>query len=157
MPTFREAAEEFLAQERLAVIGVSRGGGQAANLIYQKLRDQGYQVFPVNPNADVVEGDTCYANLGAVPGKLDGVVVVSRPAVAEEVVRDCVELGVPRVWMHENGLFGAGASSVSQEAVTYGKQNGIEIIAGGCPLMFLDFGHKCMRWVLGVMGRLPEG
>jgi predicted CoA-binding protein len=155
MPTFKESAEDFLTQNSFAVVGVSRGGAQAANSIYKKLRERDHQVFPINPNADVVEGDACYANLKSVPTKLDGVVIVARPEVANEVVRECVEIGVSRVWMHENALIGPAASSVSAEAVSLAKENGITVIAGGCPMMFLEFGHKCMRWVLGVMGRLP--
>lgn len=156
MTTFKEAATEFLAQERLAVVGVSRSGEQTANYIYKKLRDHGGKVFPINPNADTVEGDPCYPNLGAVPERLDGVVAVVRPAIVQEVVRECVELGIPRVWMHGNAFFGQNASSVSDEATVYGEENGIRVIAGGCPMMFLDFGHKCMRLILGAMGKLPS-
>ncbi len=151
----QEAVEAFLAQKRIAVAGVSRNKNEAANVVYRKLRASGYEVFAVNPNAETVEGDSCYPDLKSVPGGVDGVVIATRPAVTDEVVRECAELGVSRVWMHRS--FGQG--SVSEGAVDYCREQGIEVIAGGCPMMFcqpVDFGHKCMRWVLGVTGGLPK-
>ncbi len=97
MPTLKQAVSDFLAQERIAVAGVSRSGGKAANLIYKKLRGEGYQVFPINPDAQVVEDDTCYPNLEALPVKVAGVVIVTRPKVAEQMVRECAKAGVSRV------------------------------------------------------------
>lgn len=153
--TFNEEANEFLTQKNIAVAGVSRGGDSPANAIYKKLRDSGHQVYALNPKVETIEGDTCYPDLKSVPAKLDGLVIVTRPQLTEMLVKDCVELGVPRVWMHENGLMGERATSVSREAVQYARENGVQVIAGGCPMMFLEFGHKCMRWVMGMMGKLP--
>jgi predicted CoA-binding protein len=156
MTTFKTKAQDFLAQERIAVVGVSRTQKETANFIYRRLRSDGYKVFPVNPNADTVEGDTCYPNLKALPSKVDGVIIVTRADMAVQVVRECAEVGVTRVWMHRNGFLGAAASSVSEEAVAFCQNNGITAIAGGCPLMFSEFSHKCMRWVLGALKRLPD-
>jgi hypothetical protein len=135
-------------------LGVSRETGQAANAVYRKLRDAGYEVFPVNPKASEVEGVRCYAGLDSVPGPLDGVVVATPPAVSIEVVRRCAALGVPRVWFHRS--FGEG--SVSAEAVRECGARGIRCLVGGCPLMYcppIDPGHRCMRWLLRWRGRLP--
>ena len=77
MPTMQEATRDFLAQKRIAVVGVSRTQNNAANIIYRKLRSENYKVFAVNPNAATVEGDTCYSNLKTIPEKPDGVVVVT--------------------------------------------------------------------------------
>jgi predicted CoA-binding protein len=155
MATMKEAVEAFLAQKRIAVAGVSRNKNEAANIVYRKLRSSGYEVFAVNPNAETVEGDSCYPDLRSVPGGVDGVVIATRPDVTEHVVRECAELGVPRVWMHRS--FGEG--SVSEGAVEYCREKGIDVIAGGCPMMFcqpVDFGHKCMRWILNLTGGLPK-
>jgi hypothetical protein len=152
--TLKTQAADFLAQKRIAVVGVRRAQDDAANLIYRKLRDQGYEVFPVNPNADTVEGVTCYPTVKAIPGGVDGVVIVTRPDVTAQVARDCADAGVSRVWMHR----GMG-NSVSDEAVTFCREHGIQVIPGACPMMFcepVDFGHKCMRWFLGLFGRLPK-
>ncbi len=155
MATLKETVADFLAQERIAVAGVSRSGAAPANFIYKKLRDSGHEVFAVNPNAQEVEGDQCYANLAAIPKTVDGVVVATHPNVSAQVVQACVETGVPRVWLHRS--FGEG--SVSGEAVRLCRERGIAVIAGGCPMMFcepVDLAHKCMRWVLNLTGRLPK-
>jgi hypothetical protein len=148
--------ENFLAQKRIAVAGVSRNpNGAVANLIYRKLREAGYEVFPINPKAERVEGDRCYADLKSIPQPVDGVVIATTPAVAERIVRECAAVGVSRVWMHRS--FGTG--SVSETAVKFCNENNITVIAGGCPMMFcepVDFGHKCMRWILKWSGGLPK-
>lgn len=153
MTTFEMQAQEFLAQERIAVAGVSRNKNNAANLIFRALRKSGHQVFAINPQAEMLEGEKCYPNLEALPEKMDGLVIVTRPEMSEEIMRECVDVNIPRVWMHNNTFL---PSSISDDAVETGRQNGIEVIAGGCPMMFLELGHKCMRWVLGVAGRLPN-
>ncbi len=150
-----EAVAEFLRGKRIAVAGVSRRSGQAANAIYKKLKRCGYDVFPINPNAAEVEGVRCYPDVTAVPGPIDGVVVATNPRASVEVVRQCAEGGVDRVWFHRS--FGAG--SVSQEAIRECEARGVSCIVGGCPLMFcepVDFGHKCMRWWLQRRERVPR-
>ncbi len=155
MMELRDAVADFLALRRIAVAGVSRSKNEAANVVYRKLRDAGYEVFPVNPNTDEVEGDACYSNLASIPGGVEGVVVATHPKVTEDVVRECVAVGIRHIWMHRS--FGQG--SVSDEAAEYGRQNGIAVIAGGCPMMYcqpVDIGHKCMRWILNLTGGLPK-
>ncbi len=144
----KQAASEFLAKERIAVTGVSRTPkGHGSNVVYQRLRARGYQVFAVNPNADTVEGDRCYRDLKSVPGGVDAVVIGTRPEAAEDTMRECADLGIKHVWMHR----GPGAGSVSPAAAQFGRQHGITVIDGGCPLMFnptADPGHKIMRLML---------
>lgn len=155
MATLKQAVGDFLAQKRIAVVGVSRDPNQAANLVYRTMRKAGYEVFAVNPSADEVEGDRCYHDLATIPGAIDAAVVATPPAVSESVSRECAERGVSRVWLHRS--FGEG--SVSPAAAEFCRENGITVIEGGCPMMFLpgtDIGHKCMRFVLNVTGRLPK-
>jgi len=151
---------DFLAQKRIAVAGVSRkaNGGAAANAIYRRFRDLGYEVFAINPNADEVEGNICYHDLQSVPVKVDGVIIATRSDATEKIVHDCAELGINRVWMH-NGLHSAGASSVSKEAVTFCQEHQISVIAGACPLMFgqtSDGFHRFMKGFSGLVGWLPN-
>ena len=154
MATMKEAASEFLANKRIAVTGVSRRPkDHGANTVFKRLRDRGYDVFAVNPNAAQVEGDPAYPDLKSIPGGVDAVVIATRPDYADETMRQCADLGIRYVWMHH----GAGESSVSATATAYGRQNGITVIDGGCPLMFgptADFGHKVMR--LALSGRVPK-
>jgi uncharacterized protein len=156
MATIKEAASEFLVNKRVAVTGVSRqASGHGSNVVYQRLRERGYEVFAVNPNADEVEGDACYHDLQSIPGGVDAVVIATRPEIAEETMRECADLGIRHVWMHR----GPGAGSVSEAAADYGRQRGIAVIDGGCPCMFgptADFGHKAMRVVLTLAGNVPR-
>jgi predicted CoA-binding protein len=155
MSQLNERVRDFLSQRRIAVAGVSRDPNQAANAVYRKLRDAGYEVFAVNPSANDVEGDTCYPSLGAIPGGVDAVVAATPPEATEDVVRECAEVGISRVWMHRS--FGEG--SVSEQAVAYCRDRGLDVIPGACPVMFcepVDFGHRCMRWILKLTGRLPK-
>jgi len=153
-PPLAEAAAEFLAQEHIAVAGVSRSGKAAANAVYRKLRAAGKTVYAVNPKADRVEEDPCYPSLAALPGPIDGVVIATAPAATVEVVRQCVERGVPRVWIHRS--FGEG--SASEAAAALAAKHGIRVIPGGCPMMFckpVDVGHRCIRWILEHTGGMP--
>jgi predicted CoA-binding protein len=150
--------DEFLAQKRIAVAGVSRSNSHhpAGNLIYRRSKKTGHEVFPVNPHMQTFDGERCYPDLRAIPGGVDGVVIVTRPETAERIVRDCGDAGVRRVWMHQS--MGKKASSVSPAAVEYCRQHDISVIAGGCPMMYgeaVDLGHSCMRWILRLTGGLP--
>ena len=156
MQPISDAAAEFLACKRIAVTGVSRTPeAHGANVVYRRLRERGYEVFAINPNAEEVEGDPCYLDLKSVPGGVDAVVIATRPSFAEDTVRECVDLGITRVWMHRS--FGAG--SVSASAAQYGREHGVSVIDGGCPLMFspcTDAGHKVMRAVFTMTGKVPR-
>ena len=154
--TIKEAASEFLANRRVAVTGVSREPqNHGANVVYRRLRERGYEVFAVNPNAHELEGDPSYHDLRSIPGGVEAVVIGTRPEIAEETMRECAELGIEHVWMHR----GPGAGSVSEEATSYGRENGITVIDGGCPCMFdptADLAHKVMRFVFALNGNVPK-
>ncbi len=155
--TLDAKVNDFLAQKRIAVAGVSRKESHhpVGNLVYRRLKSTGHDVFPVNPNIQTFEGDRCYPDLRSIPGGVDGVVIITRPETTEQIVRDCSDAGVHRVWMHQSMAKG---SSVSPAAVDYCRQHDISVIAGACPMMFgpgVDVGHKCMRWMMSLTGRLP--
>jgi uncharacterized protein len=156
MPTIKEAAEDFLSNKRIAVTGVSRTpGNHGANFVYRRLRERGYDVFAVNPNADEVEGDKAFASVTAIPGGVDAVVIGTRPERAQATMEECADLGIKRVWMHRS--FGGG--SVSDTATLYGREHGITVIDGGCPCMFgltADGGHKVMKVFATLAGNVPK-
>jgi predicted CoA-binding protein len=157
-PTLEAKVDEFLAQKRIAVAGVSRDNSHhpAGNLICRRLKKTGHEVFPVNPHMQTFEGDRCYPDLRSIPGGVDGVVIVTRPETAERIVQDCPDAGVRRVWMHQS--IGKNGSSVSPAAIEYCRQHDISVIAGACPMMYgdgVDLGHMCMRWILRLTVGLP--
>src|SRR5512142_1689053 len=122
MVPVKQAAAEFLAKKRIAVTGVSRTPkDHGSNIVYKRLRDRGYQVFAVNPNTELAEGDRCYHDLKSIPGGVEAVVIATRPETAEATMRECAELGIRHVWMHR----GPGAGSVSKAATDYGREHAI--------------------------------
>jgi len=150
--------QDFLALKKIAVVGVSDKRDTGCNLTYTKLKENGYQVYAVNPRITSFNGDACYADLKSIPEKVDAVFILTSPKVTEQVVQQCVELGIKHVWMHcmmgtKPGL-AAGMTSVSQSAVEMCKANGIMVIPGTCPNQFLkpDFGHSMMRGMWKLFG-----
>jgi predicted CoA-binding protein len=133
MPS-KEAIDRFLAQQHLAVVGVSRQSDDFANAVYRHLREGGRTLYPVNLAEEVtsIEGDHCYHRLADVPDPVDGVLVMVPAPKAAAVVLDAIARGIPRVWLHR----GAGQGAVSPEAVELCRKHGIEVIDGACPLMF---------------------
>ncbi|HXQ13373.1 MAG TPA: CoA-binding protein [Caulobacteraceae bacterium] len=154
--TLDQKVQDFLAQRRIAIAGASGDPRHPVGAaIYRRLKSSGHEVFAVNPHQQVFEGAPCYPDLQSIPGGVDAVVIVTRPAITEQIVRDCAAEGVRRVWMHSSGSQG---SSVSPEAVEFCAQHGTSVIAGACPMMYgegVDFGHKCMKLMLRLSGGLP--
>ena len=153
-----DLVQDFLAVKKIAVVGVSDKRDTGCNLAYTRFKENGYQVFAVNPRITDFKGDPCYADLKYIPEKVDAVFILTSPKVTDEVVRQCVELGIKYVWMHcmmgtKAGL-AAGMTSVSQSAVEMCKANGIAVIPGSCPNQFLkaDFAHSAMRGMWRLFG-----
>ena len=150
--------QDFLAQQKIAVVGVSDKRDTGCNLAYKNFLENGYQVYAVNPRISSYEGRTCYPDLKSIPEKVDAVFILASPKVTEQIVQQCVELGVKRVWMHcmmgtKPGL-AASMTSVSQPAVELCKAHGIAVIPGSCPNQFLkpDFGHALMQRLWRMVG-----
>ncbi len=150
----------FLAQKKIAVVGVSDKRETGCNANYQKFKDAGYQVYAVNPHISTYDGKPCYPDLKSIPEKPDAVFILANPKVTDQIVRQCVDLGIKHVWMHcmmgtKPGL-AEGMSSVSRDAVELCRQNGINVIPGSCPNQFLkpDFGHGMMRSLWNLFGFL---
>ena len=153
--------QEFLAQKTIAVVGVSEKRDTGCNLAYTKFKEAGYQVFPINPHIASFKGDACYPDLKSLPQKPQAVFLLTSPVVTEQVVRECVDLGVSHVWMHcmmgtKPGL-AAGMTSVSSEAVKLCRENGIKVIPGSCPNKFIkpDPFHGLMRSLWSLIGFMP--
>jgi uncharacterized protein len=160
MAKIDELVKDFLAQKRIAVVGVSDKRETGCNMSYKKLKGAGYQVYAVNPRITTFEGDPCYPDLKSLPEKPEAVFILASPKVTDIIVQQCVELGVKHVWMHcmmgtKPGL-ATSMSSVSAEAVRLCHENGIAVIPGSCPNQFVkpDIGHAMMRGMWRVFGFL---
>ena len=155
-----DMVKDFLAQKKIAVVGVSDKRDTGCNSNYKKFKDAGYQVYAVNPHISTYDGAPCYPDLKSNPEKPDAVFIQAGPKVTDQIVRQCVELGVKHVWMHcmmgtKPGL-AASMTSVSREAVEMCKVNGIAVIPGTCPNQFLnpDPFHGFMRSMWRLFGTL---
>ena len=160
MARIDDLVQSFLSQKSIAVVGVSDKRDTGCNLNYKKFKANGYRVYAVNPHISTFDGARCYADLNSLPEKPDAVFLMTNPKVTEQVVEQCVHLGIKHVWMHclmgtKPGLY-ASKTSVSQHAVEMCKANGIDVIPGTCPNQFLkpDFAHGIMRRLWRACGYL---
>jgi predicted CoA-binding protein len=147
----QQMISDFLAQRKLALIGVSRSGRRFGNAVWKELRAKDYQVFPVHPQASLIDGQSCWPNVLKLPEPVGGAVLVVPPSVTEEVVREIAQAGIPRVWMQQG--------SESAAAIAYCNEKGIGVVHGECILMFLEptaFFHRAHRWIRQVLGKLPR-
>jgi predicted CoA-binding protein len=156
MDDLKDVAAEFMSHKKVAVVGVSRTPqNHGGNVVYGRLKERGFTVSAVNKNAEEIGGDPCYHDLKSIADAPDWVVFCTRPDATEELMKECIELGITRVWMHR----GPGEGSVSDIATRLGRDNGVRVIDGGCPCMFdpaADAGHKMMRVIFGALGRVPR-
>jgi predicted CoA-binding protein len=127
------AMGEFLAQGRIAVVGVSRDSTQFANSVLRALRERGCDAIPVNPHAATLEGVTAYPRVQSVPGGVDGVILVLPPDALPGALDDCLAARAPRIWFRSTGAHGAAPDLVNRA-----RAGGAEVIDGGCPFMVLS-------------------
>jgi uncharacterized protein len=153
--TTMERIHDFLGQKRLAIVGVSQRPNDFSRALFREFRERGYDTVPVNPQAREIDGQACFARLRDVEPPVDGALLMTSPAVTDSVVRDCSEAGVKRVWMFR----ATGKGSVSTDAVKFCESNGISVIPGECPLMFLPAGawfHRFHGMLRKITGSYPR-
>jgi uncharacterized protein len=127
-------AKAFLSAGRIAVVGASDEPKNFGRKIVQALTDHGIDTVAVHPRALSVSGSPCYPDLSSVPGPVDGVIVMVPSSGAVAIVRECSERGIARVWLFK----GVGPGAVSDDAIRFCNDHGISVVAGACPLMFLE-------------------
>jgi predicted CoA-binding protein len=149
-----EVIEDFLAQKRLAMVGVSRTVKDFSVLLFNELRKRGYEVVPVNPHASDILGERCFARVQDIQPPVDTVLLMTSPAVSEAVVADCAEAGVRRIWLYRAG----GDGAVSPKAVQFCHDKGIQLVPGECPFMFLPANgfHALHGFIRKITGSFPK-
>jgi predicted CoA-binding protein len=150
-----QGIRDFLGLKRLAVVGVSRNPQDFTRRLFRELQGRGYDVVPVNPNLSEVEGLPCVPQVQDVSPPVEGALLLTHPSVTELVVQDCMKAGVHRIWMYR----AAGAGAVSRSAVAYCQSNGIDLVEGECPFMFLEgasWPHRVHGFCRKVLGRFPN-
>ena len=118
----------FLNKKNIfAVVGASRDPQKYGHQVYKDLKNAGYEVYPVNPNAEEILGKKCYSSLENLPAKPDVVDVVVPPKVTEQVVKTCKKLVIKKVWMQPG--------SESEAAIKFCEENDIQIVYGVCVMI----------------------
>ena len=150
-----ETIEDFLAQKRIAMAGISRDPANFSVKLFEELCRRGYDVVPVNPNLQEVLGLRCFARVQDVQPPVEAVLLMTSPEATETVVHDCAEAGIRRVWMYR----AAGKGSVSAKAVAFCQEQGMRVVPGQCPFMFLPDAagfHRFHGFVRKITGRYPR-
>lgn len=150
-----ETIQDFLAQKRIAMVGISRGPASFSVKLFEELCRRGYDVVPVNPRAREISGRKCFARVQDIEPPVEAALLMTSPEVTDTVVNDCAEAGIHRVWMHRAG----GKGAVSNKAVQYCRDRGIRVIPGECPLMFLPQSgtvHRLHGVIRKLTGRYPR-
>jgi predicted CoA-binding protein len=150
-----EAIEDFLAQKRIAMVGISRDPKQFSTMLFDEFCRRGYDMVLVNPATAELLGRRCFARVQDIQPAVDAAILMTSPEITESVVRDCAEAGIKRVWMYRAG----GQGAVSDEAVEFCRENGIAVVPGECPFMFWSdshLGHRFHGFILKVVGRYPR-
>jgi predicted CoA-binding protein len=144
--TTATAITGFLAHRRIALVGVSRNPRDFTRGLLRELVRRGYDVAPVSRQGGTMEGLTCAQRVQDIVPPVEGALLVTPPAATEQVVKDCAEAGIRSVWMHR----GVGDGAVSPAAVAFCRGQGMSVVEGACPYMFLPgagFIHRVHGWL----------
>lgn len=150
-----EIIEDFLAQKRIAMVGISRDPANFSVKLFEELCRRGYDMVPVNPNMVEVHGRRCFGRVQDIQPPVDGVLMMTSPEATETVARDCAEAGILRVWMYRAG----GKGAVSPKAVAFCEEEGMRVVPGQCPFMFLPNAagfHRFHGFIRKITGRYPS-
>ncbi len=167
MENHSERIQLFLGCKSVAVAGIS-AKPKTGNNIAKKFINAGYTVYPLNPGLEEWQGLCCYRDLDHLVGSgitPEAVMIVTRPEISAEIVRAAFRLGIRHIWMHGmmgiNPGFGArldaNLRSVDETAAAEAEKAGVNVIAGSCPMQFIepvDPFHKCLKWVNVKAGNL---
>ena len=126
----REEALQFITDKDIALAGTSRDPNKFGNIVFKTLKSKGLNVYPLNPNTDVIDGDTCYKTLADLPTNVKNLVVLLKPSETEKIVKEAIGKGITKVWIQQ------GSESV--DAVETAKNAGITLITGKCILMYAN-------------------
>ena len=146
--------QDFLAQKRIAIVGVSRDPKDFSRSLFREFQSRGYDVVPVNPQATDIEGQSCATDVRSIRPPVDGVLLMTSPDATDHVVKDCADAGIKRVWMYRAG----GKGAVSPRAIEFCQAHGISVVAGECPFMFFEGGswfHRFHGFVRKITGSYP--
>jgi uncharacterized protein len=147
----QKSIQDFIAQKKLAVVGVSRDTKEFSYQAYNLLKTHGYEVFPVNPNTDKIGDDKCYPDVKSLPERVNGALMMLPPEKTVQVLPDIAEAGIKFVWLRQR--------TESPQALQFCTVHNINVVYGQCIMMFTEpvsFFHRFHRWGKKVAGNLPK-
>ena len=148
--------EDFLSQQRIAIVGVSRNPKDFSRTLLRELQSRGYNAIPVSPEVKSIDGEVCFSHLQDIHPAPDAAILMTSPGVTQQVVRDCAEAGVSKIWMYRAGTTGG---SVSEEAIRFCESNAMAVVPGECPFMFLPatgWFHRVHGFIRKITGHYPQ-
>lgn len=146
--------ETFISDKKVAIIGVSPRKENWGKALMVELVKKEYTVLPVNPKFEEIEGEKCYPSVSDLPAEIENVIIAVNPELAEEIIDQFEGSSIKRVWFQR----GMGKGSYSEKAANKLREQGIEVIYGFCPLMFIGGGgHKFHFWLRRNFGKTPAG
>lgn len=126
----RSTIDEFLTSKKLAIAGVSRDPKKFGHILYCTLKKKGYQVYPVNPSADIIDGCVCYRNISDLPTEVKDLLVVTATKDTDMVIKAAIDRGIKNIWI-QNG-------SETYNAVKMAMDNHVNLVTGMCILMYAE-------------------
>lgn len=146
-----DVIQEFLAQPRIAMVGVSRDPRHFSRALFEAFCRRGYDMVPVHPQAVEVEGRPCFPRVQDVIPPVANVLLMTTGAATDQVLRDCAEAGVRRVWFYR----ATGQGSVTPASVEFCRLHKMQVVPGDCPFMYfphpgvLHGAHGLLRKIAG--------
>jgi predicted CoA-binding protein len=113
-----------LTMRRVAIVGLSDNELRASNFVGRYLLMHGYEVIPVNPTAEDILGQACYASLTDIPGPVDTVDVFRKPDAVPDIARDAVAIGAKCLWLQYN--------VISDEGAAIAEAGGVDVVMDRC-------------------------
>ncbi|MEI6455782.1 MAG: CoA-binding protein [bacterium] len=151
MKTTRQAIDRFLAPKKLAVAGVSRDPKKFGNTVYKELKERGFEVYPINPNIDEVNGEKCYHSIAELPAGVRYLLVITKKPMTLGIVQEAVAKGIDHLWIQQ--------MSETPEVMDFLKDKKVTLVTRECILMWIEpvkSIHKFHRCIRKIFGRLPE-
>ncbi len=147
--------KSFLNQKTIALVGTSQDEKHMSRALMKSLIDNGINIIPVHPEAEMIETRKCYARLEEIEPKPDAVIVMLKSEKFKEIIDQCIDANIKDVWLY--GV--TGPKSIDEDLQDYCLEHELNLVAGFCPFMFLEkteFIHRLHTGIWKMVGLYPK-
>lgn len=151
----RQDIDQFLAQKQIGLVGASRDAKKFSSTVYQKLKQSGYELHPIHPKAESLDGTSCVPSVNMLPDNVRTLMIIARPEVTAAVLSEVSNSNISRVW----AFSGPGNRANVDTQIERMRGSGVSVISGLCPFMFLEpvgSFHAFHRFIVRLFGRYPK-